>query len=99
MPKDDKNRSDKRLALLADRLAILLVIVKQRHGDNWDPWFGEGLWEDEDAMGELIREWPEYETAKKIVRLWIKKHDKRIDDEQSDLRNRRARQVAGDTKS
>lgn len=63
------------MVLLADRMAIMLVVLKQRHGDDWAPWFGEAMWEDADGMGEVIREWPEYETAKQIVRQWIKRNE------------------------
>jgi len=70
--KAEKKRSDKdRLAFLADRMAIMLVILKARYGDDWSPWFGEAMWESGDGMGEEIRSWPEYGTAKAIVRLFL----------------------------
>ena len=72
-------KNDERLAFLADRAMVMLVLLKNRHGDDWNPWFGEAMWEDDDSLAETIRSWPEYETAKKIVRLWIRKHDKRLD--------------------
>lgn len=65
------------MAFMADRMAIMLVTLKQRHGDDWSPWMGEGLWEDEDGMGDVLRSWPDYEVAMKIIRLWIRKHDKK----------------------
>ncbi len=73
---EHKAKSDKRLALLADRMAIMLVVLKQRHGDDWAPWFGEGMWESEDGMGEVIRDWPEYKTALKIVKLFIQRSER-----------------------
>ena len=76
---EHKAKSNRRLALMADRMAIMLVVLKQRHGDDWSPWFGEGMWEAADGMGEVIREWPEYETAKKIVRLYLKREEKQHD--------------------
>ncbi len=72
---EHKAKSDRRIALLADRLAITLVLLKQRHGDDWSPWFGEGMWEDAAGMGEIIRDWPEYKTAVKIVRLFLKRQE------------------------
>jgi hypothetical protein len=74
---EHKAKSDRRIALLADRLAITLVLLKQRHGDDWDPWFGEGMWEDEGAMGDVIREFSEYQTAVKIVRLFLQRQEKK----------------------
>jgi len=73
---EHKARSDRRIALLADRLAIALVVLKQRHGDDWLPWFGEACWDAEDSLGENIREWPDYKAAKKIVRLFIKRMER-----------------------
>jgi len=58
-------------------LAVLLVVVKNRHGNDWAPWFGESTWEDEDRMAEEIRDWPDYKTAKDIVKLFIKRQDGR----------------------
>ncbi|MHC4316813.1 MAG: hypothetical protein ACYSW3_30600 [Planctomycetota bacterium] len=72
---EHKARSDKRIALLADRLAVLLVVVKQRYGTDWEPWFGEDTWECEDRMADEIRGWPDYKTAKDIVKLFIRRHD------------------------
>ncbi len=73
-------KSDRRLALLADRLAVLLVVVKNRHGNDWAPWFGESTWEDPDRMAEEIRGWPDYKTAKDIVKLFLKRQDGREED-------------------
>jgi hypothetical protein len=66
-----------RVELLADRLAILLVVVKQRYGTEWEPWFGESVWEQEDHLGDEIREWPQYIEAMNIVRQFIRRHDAR----------------------
>ena len=70
--------ADERLAMLADRLAVCLVVLKQRYGTDWEPWFGEAIWEEDDALADEIRDWPEYKEAKQIVRLFIKRLDSRI---------------------
>ena len=56
-------------------MAILLVVAKMRHGNNWNPFFSEGLYEDEGGLGDEIRDWPEYETAMQVIRNWLRKHD------------------------
>jgi len=53
-------------------MAILLVICKSRTGD-WNPWFREGFYEG--STGEEIRGWPDYRTAKDVIREMIRKHD------------------------
>jgi hypothetical protein len=78
-PKQSKKPQldDDRLSFLADRAAILLVVCKMRYGNDWNPFFREGLFEDEGSLGDEIRGWPEYEGAKMVIRNWIRKHDKR----------------------
>jgi hypothetical protein len=76
MQRDEKRLTDaERVAFLADRMAILLVVCKSRYGDDWNPWFREGLWVDEGALGEEVRAWPEYQTALEIVRNMLRKQD------------------------
>lgn len=71
MPKQNKKPTDsERLAFLADRMAILMVVCKSRTLD-WNPWFRDGLY-DGDA-GEEIREWPDYRTAKDVIRNMLRK--------------------------
>lgn len=74
-------RSDRRIALLADRLAVLLVVARSRHGTDWEPWFGESVWQDDGHMADEIRGWPDYKVAKDIVKLFLKRQDGRIKDE------------------
>lgn len=74
---EHKAKSDRRIALLADRLAVLLVVARSRHGTDWAPWFGESVWEEEGHMADEIRGWPDYKTAKDIVKLFIKRQDGR----------------------
>jgi len=62
------------LQFLADRMAILLVVCKQRHGGSWVPWFQEDMYEAEGSLGDEIREWPEYQQALNIVRLMLRKY-------------------------
>ena len=52
------------------------MVVKQRYGTDWEPWFGESLWQDEDRLAEEIREWPQYTEAKEIVKLFIKRSER-----------------------
>lgn len=73
MPKLEKNQAE-RVAFLADRMAILLVICKSRYGD-WNPFFRDGMYDDEGSMGEEIRSWPDYQTAKDVVREMLRRHD------------------------
>jgi len=68
---------DNRVIMMADRLAILLVICNARDGDDWNPWMGEGMYDGEDQLGAHLRKMGDYKTAKDIVRLWIEKQDKR----------------------
>lgn len=74
-------RSDKRISLLADRLAIALVVLKMRYGSDWEPWFGEACWDAADSLGDEVRAWKEYAAAKEIVKLFLKRQDRRIKDE------------------
>jgi len=73
---NSKPKQDERLAFLADRMAILMAIVKNRFGDDWNPWAGEAMFEDDDSIGEEIRTWPDYKQARAIVERMIEKHDK-----------------------
>ncbi len=74
---EHKAKSDRRIALLADRLAVMLVIARSRHGTDWEPWFGESVWEDDGRMAEEIRTWPDYKVAKDIVKIFLKRQDLR----------------------
>lgn len=79
MPPQEKKltraQAEARIELLTDRLAVLLVVVRKRHGDDWDPWRGEGMWEDPAGMAELLREWPDYKAAREIVGLFISRSE------------------------
>lgn len=78
MPRAKKQTADeRRLAFLADRTAILLTVAKMRYGNDWNPFFTEGLYEDEGSLGDEIRGWPEYKDAKAIIRRWIERDDER----------------------
>lgn len=67
--------ADDRLRFLADRAAILLVIVMNKYGGDLNPFFREGLYEDEGSLGDEIREWPQYRVALDVIRLWLRKYD------------------------
>jgi hypothetical protein len=73
---EHKAKSNDRIALLADRLAVCLVLLKQRHGSDWNPWFGEGMWQDGETLSGELRDWPEYAEAKEIVKLFIKRSER-----------------------
>ena len=75
MPPNNEN-SDPKVELLADRLAVLLVVVRSRYGTDWAPWLGESVWEGEDRLADEIREWPLYAEARQIVDLFIKRSEK-----------------------
>jgi hypothetical protein len=75
MPRS-KEKNEARIKLLADRLAICLVVLKMRFGTDWEPWFGESVWEEPDALGDEIRDWPEYDTAMKIVKKFIERSER-----------------------
>ena len=73
---EHKAKSDKRISLLADRLAISLVVLKQRYGSDWLPWFKEDCWDAADSLGDEIRAWPDYKVAKEMVKLFITRMEK-----------------------
>lgn len=78
MPRAKKRTAaERRLAFLADRLAILLVVAKMRHGNDWNPFFRDSTYDDEGSLGDEIRDWPEYKDAKMMIRRWIERDDKR----------------------
>jgi hypothetical protein len=56
-------------------MAILLVVAKMRYGNDWNPFFREGLYEDEGSLGDEIRDWPEYKTALEVIRNMLRKHN------------------------
>jgi hypothetical protein len=70
-----REKSDKRISLLADRLAIALVVLKMRYGSDWLPWFGEAVWDEADGLGDEIRDWKEYKEAREIVKLFLKRSE------------------------
>lgn len=87
MPTQKQNKKltrkqyEARIALLEDRAALMLVLLKNRHGDDWNPWAGEAMWEDADSMTEILRGWPQYRVALDVIRLWTIRNDKRIEGE------------------
>lgn len=69
----EKKIADARIKLLADRLAILLVICNARDEDDWNPWALDRTYDGEGQMGDAIRKMQDYKTATGIVRRWLKK--------------------------
>ena len=90
---NDLKQANRRIGFLADRMALLLVICKSRSQD-WNPWFRDAMYDAEDSMGVEIREWPEYTTAKDIIRNMLRK----FDNEQINLQERQKGQVESDDK-
>ena len=74
MPQDKKPSDKERLAFLADRLAILMVVCKSRTGD-WNPWMRDGLYDGDAQMGEEIREWPDYKGAQDVSQNMLRRFD------------------------
>lgn len=76
MPTPKEENQKRQIAFLADRLSVLIVLIGQREG-GWDWLYGEHMWQNSDGIAEVLREWTDYDTAKDIVRLWLKKHNAR----------------------
>lgn len=57
--------------LLKDRLAICLMLLKQRHGNDWNPWFSESMWDQPDSLGDVMRQSTEYTDSVAVVDLFI----------------------------
>ncbi len=64
--------------MLVDRLAILLVIAKSRHG-GFDLFFLDRQYDEEGSLGDEIREWPDYKTARKVINRWLNNIEKADD--------------------
>lgn len=71
-----RKQAEDRIELLRDRLGVLLVVCKMRYGNDWNPFFREGLYEDEGSLGDEIRGWPEYKSALMVVDNMIRKNEK-----------------------
>ncbi len=68
MPSGSKNS---RLALLADRMAILMAICIVKYGGKLNPWFRDSFYTGEAA--EEIRGMAEYRVALAIIRGMVKR--------------------------
>lgn len=79
-----KKVADERIKMLADRLAILMVICNARDQDDWIPWALERSYDDDDSMGYHIRRMKDYEIAKSYVREWITSTDKKTTEKRHD---------------
>lgn len=80
MPQQEKKltreQHEAREELLKDRLAICLMILKQRYGNDWEPWFGEGCWDGEGGLGDVLRQSQEYPQAIAVVDLFITRSER-----------------------
>lgn len=65
------------IRFLVDRLAILLVVAKMRYGNDWNPFFRDTLFDEEGSLGDEIRGWPEYQSARNVIAAWVKREDER----------------------
>lgn len=68
MPNGNKNS---RLALLADRMAILMSICIVKYGGKLNPWFRDSFYTGEAA--DEIRAMPEYDIALSIIRGMVRR--------------------------
>jgi len=59
------------VALLADRMAILMTICIVKYGGKLNPWFRDSFYTGEAA--DEIREMPEYDTALAIIRGMVRR--------------------------
>lgn len=55
-----------------------MVVAMSRYGNDLNPFFREGLYEDEGSLGDEIRNWPQYQQAINVIRLWLQKHDEEL---------------------
>lgn len=69
-------QANARIELLTDRLAICLMILKQRYGNDWNPWFGEACWDEEDGLGDIMRQSKEYPQARAVVELFMQRSER-----------------------
>jgi hypothetical protein len=79
MPKQEKltrAEHEAREELLKDRLAICLMVLKQRYGNDWEPWFGEACWDAEGGLGDILRQSKEYPQAIAVVDLFITRSER-----------------------
>lgn len=71
-----RQQAEARIDLLTDRLAITLMLLKQRHGNDWDPWFGEACWDAENSLGDVLRQSEEYPRAVAVVELFMTRSER-----------------------
>ena len=83
MPKPARDKA--RIRFLVDRLAILLVVAKMRYGNDWNPFFRDTLFDEEGSLGDEIRGWPEYQSARNVIAAWVKREDNRRDTDGEDV--------------
>jgi hypothetical protein len=83
MQKDARDRA--RIRFLVDRLAILLVVAKMRYGNDWNPFFRDTLFDEEGSLGDEIRGWPEYQSARNVIAAWVKREDNRREADGEDV--------------
>jgi hypothetical protein len=69
------NKNSK-LALLADRMAILMSICIIKYGGKLNPWFRDSFYTGEAAIA--IREMPEYRVSLAIIRGMVKREIARL---------------------
>ncbi len=71
MPQCSENS---RLKLLAERMAILMVVCRLKYGIGWNVWMHEGLYSGE--TGDEFRSMPEFKVALDVIRNMIRRQDR-----------------------
>lgn len=80
MPQSRKSsKQSDRLKLLAERMAILMVICRLEYGIGWKVWLGEGLYTGE--TGDEFRSMPEYMVAMDIIRNMLRRQDAAVEEQ------------------
>ena len=74
MPDDLQQKQDKRLAFLADRMALLMVDIVRRDFD-YGKFCHDEFYTDE--IAGYLRQGKEYQVCLDFVRMMIKSHDKK----------------------
>lgn len=77
---EHKAKSSKRLAFLADRVAVLMMELVRRDLD-----YGKFCYDEffTDEVAGYLRQGKEYEVCLDFVRIMLKKYDRRAADEQA----------------
>jgi hypothetical protein len=56
-----------------------------RYGNDWNPFFRDTLFDEEGSLGDEIRGWPEYQSARNVIAAWVKREDNRREADGEDV--------------